>query len=298
MKKSGLFALVIALLITNVTVRAQVSSLYENFNVSCATPTGFPSGWLLYNPISTTTPDGAWHCTATNGRADNLGSPTPGITCTDVWSGGFHLDTSYLITPQLLLSSYTNAYLHFDTKADSITAGGKLYVLITADSGAPSTFFYVDSTSSVTPTFSVADSVGWVTHEANLSSYCGVWAQPIYIAFRYVAPATSGSAWYLDNVNISSVRLNVPGTGKEILPLTVLGASSPSHIALSVGSRGGANINMVITDLMGRVVHHEILNVNGGSEVHNIDDLNLAPGMYFIKAGNGNSYGVTKVIIQ
>ncbi len=303
MKKIALLSLLSVF--TSLGINAQpFTALHENFDVACVTSTTFPPtsaswNWIHYNPVSGTDLEGLWHCTPTNGRKNNLGSPTPGFTCSGVWASAYHLDTSYLISPQLSLHGYDpgHLYLHFDTKVDSIVLGGKLAVLITTDTGSPSAFVYTDFTTSVTPGFGVADSLGWVTHELDITSYVPTY-YPIYIVFRYISPSTSGSAWYLDNVNTSTTRLSTPNIHKEILPITVLGSGSSSHISLSYGTQISGIYRLAIYDMMGRSVHQETINIMNGSSSLSIDELNLQPGMYFVKMGNGYSYGAVKVIIN
>lgn len=278
------------------------TTLSQNFDVACATSVGFPTHWLTYNPLMSTTPDGEWHCTPANGRPNASSMPTPGVQCTGVWASAFHLDTSYLISPQLNLSSYSEAYLRFDTRADSIsTTGARMAVMTTTDSGIVSTFTYIDRTDTIYPHFSYADGSGWVTHELNLRAHAGAGKPSFYIAFRYTSGTTGGSQWYLDNVNISTTSMTL-GTGTqsiniEKLALNVLGQGSASHISLSFNARPGS-YQLAIYDMMGRQVHEEILSVKEGDNTHVIDGLNLAQGMYLVKMGDNYTYGTVKVIVQ
>ncbi len=302
MKKNGLlFLLVFVSALSLGRLSAQpFTTLSQNFDVACATSVGFPSYWLTYNPLPSTMPDGEWHCTPTNGRPNASSMPTPGVQCTGVWASTFHLDTSYLITPRLDLTSYTQAYLRFDTKADSISlTGARLAILITTDTGMVSTFIYVDSTTSISPVFGPMDGLGWVTHELNLLPYTGSTSSTFYIAFRYTSGTTGGSQWYLDNVNISttSMTLGTQSINKENLSLNALGQGSSSRISLSFSACPGS-YQLALYDMMGRQVYEEMLSVREGDNTHIIDGLNLTQGMYLVKMGNNYTYGTAKVIVQ
>lgn len=276
------------------------TTLSQNFDVACAMSTGFPSYWLTYNPVPMTTPDGEWHCTPANGRPNASAIPTPGIECTGVWASAFHLDTSYLISPQLNLSGYSEAYLRFDTRADSIsTTGARMAIMTTNDSGIVSTFTYTDRTDSIYPHFSHTDGSGWVTHELNLRAHVGGGKPSFYIAFRYTSGTTGGSQWYLDNVNISttSMTLGTHSINKEKLSLNALGQGSSSRISLSYSARPGS-YQLAIYDMMGRQVHEEILSVREGDNIYEINGLNLQNGMYLVKMGDNYTYGTAKVIVK
>lgn len=288
MKKTALLLLLIA---CSAISYSQVF-MSQNFDVACASSTLPGYGWLISNPISSTYPQGAWHCTATNGRGG-----TPGMECTGVWSGGYHLDTSYLVTPPIYLAGYTgHVYLHFDTKADSILLGGRIAVLHQMDT-APHIPF-TDLTPGLSPSFSVTDSTGWVTHQTDLTPYTDTQTRPFYIAFRYISTSTTGSIWFFDNMNIDTFSaLTIPNLKKEILPLTVLSNSSSSQIILSFGFRISGAYQLAICDVMGRCVHRETVNIQNGTETYTINGLNLHQGMYFIKMGDGYTFGTTKVII-
>ncbi|MCD6012280.1 MAG: Secretion system C-terminal sorting domain [Flavipsychrobacter sp.] len=275
------------------------TSLHENFDVACATSAGFPGTWLKYNPPSTANPQGEWHCRPLDGRPNSVGTPTPGTACTGVWSGTFHLDTSYLISPHLYLASYTTAFLTFDTRADSLsTSGARLAIMYTHDTGTVSSFVYIDTSGGVTPTMGLYDASGWVTHQLSLSMFCGISAMPFYIAFRYTSGNTTGSMWYLDNVNINPASLNLQGMEKDILPITVIGQSTTSEITIAIGARHAATHEIFIYDMMGKVVCNKKIELMGGTKNYKLDGLDLIPGMYFIKIGDGRAYGSQKVIVQ
>ena len=106
----------------NSLAQTAVDTLREAFTTSdCPAGSHSLTDWLVVNPISGTSPAGAWTCTATDGRYG-----TPGMECTGYYGGSYNLDTSYLITPLLDLSSYQRAFLHFDSKTDLWASGSRL----------------------------------------------------------------------------------------------------------------------------------------------------------------------------
>jgi hypothetical protein len=290
--------LVTLLLIAVATAFGQpVTYLQEDFNVACATGISpYPSGWLKYNPIFATNALGSWHCSAYNGRPDLTGNPTSGMDCTGYYSGSAHLDTSYLVTPLIDISGYTgNIYLHFDTKSEIVHPGGKLSVLLTypSDTGGYNPYApYADLTVSLMPLFGNDDVTDWVTHEADLTPY----KDTFYIAFRYVSSDTSAMIWHLDNVNTSITGLSVTNISSKKLPLGVL-RSTASSITLSCDMPHDGTYRLVLCDIMGRTLYEEVIVGAKGAHTYTISGLALRPGMYFVKMGDNNIFGATKVMI-
>jgi hypothetical protein len=50
--------------------------------------------------------------------------------------------------------------------------------------------------------------------------------------------------------------------------------------------------------MFGRELHKEMLNARGGFETYAINGLDLKPGMYFLKMGNGNNFNAAKVVVR
>lgn len=287
----------------SLSVSAQsVNYLQENFNVACVTSTGMATHWMVYTPIPTTVPDGEWTCTPTEGRPSSTGSATPGMMCTSVYGTppAYYLDTSYLISPLLNLSSYAphSVYLHFDSKVSNILLGGKLHI-IKAPAG-DTTFQSLgdsDLTFGAAPVIgNSGDSSDWVTHEVDLTVLEG--EGNFYIGFRYTGTTATGSIWYIDNVNTSTTRLYTPNVTPNRLPLTVVGQSTYSQIVISYSSPDASSYQLGIYDMFGREVHKEMLNARGGFETYTIGGLDLTPGMYFLKMGNGKNFNATKVVVR
>jgi hypothetical protein len=295
MKKLCLFrAASMALSIASSTLcLAQASSsISQNFDVSCLLSSDFPSGWELYNPLHSTVPSGEWTCAPTGGRAG-----TPGMQCTGIYSGGYNLDTSYLITPLLNFSSYAPnpVYLHFDTKTTNIHHGSGLSLLRTTASD--STISSHDTDLTTLPLFSNNDSSGWTTHEVNLTPLEGY--GDFYLTFRFSSSADSGSTWFIDNIYTSTTSiLNVAGINRQTSPLKVIGASTSNQITLSYSLPIAGAYYLSIYDMVGRQAYKETINASDNPNTYTITGLGLHPGMYFIKMyGDESTFGVAKTIV-
>jgi len=265
------------------------TSLFQNFDASCASSTGFPTGWDIYNIIPATVPLGQWTCAP--GQGEDGGAC---VTCTGDYSGGYNADTSFLITPELDLSSYTGeVYLQFDTKSTFIS-GEKLGVYESVyDTGwaVPAEV----SSLTLTPVIGPGDSTGWVTHQVNLTPYKSA---PFYVAFRYSSNNTIGTKWYIDNVLTTTVPLGINDPQKQNISLSVIGTPSTSQIKITYGPAAAGTYDLVLYNMMGQVMSRQALDVPPGTTVYTLDNLTLCPGMYFIRMGNGSSYGVVKAVVR
>ena len=275
------------------TANAQLmTSLSQNFDVSCVVGTGFPGGWSNYNPISGTYPLGAWQCTSADGK-----SSTPGMMCTGVYNAVYNLDTSYLITPPLNVSSYTGKiFLNFDCKTSRVRLGGRMDIMLLNDSMVNLATIDSDITEGARPTMGINDSIAWVTHQIDLSGYKGL--PSFYISFRYTSNTDSGSIWYLDNINTSVTDLNVPTFIKGENHLSIIGNSTSEKISYSISTLLSGSYYLSLYDMVGREVHHQNLYISSGTTTHTIDGLNLSPGIYYMKVGNGDLSSVARVSIR
>ena len=271
-----------------------VSTLHQNFDVACVVAGGLTSmGWTIYTPP--VAEHGDWECTSTEGRGG-----TPGMECSNIVSGIMGLDTSYLLTPLLDLSSYAghHIYLNFDTKTTTVTNGGKLAVYRTDYDDSFHVFSNdTDLSAAALPIIGNAgDSTGWVTHQLDMSDHTA--SGYFYIAFRFTGTNTTGGTWFLDNVNLTTTPLHITDADKQTIPLTVIGASTTNNITLSYSSVTTGAGRLAVYDMMGREVYKEDIVFNGTQAIHTINGLGLAPGMYVIKIGNDLAYSVAKVVVQ
>jgi hypothetical protein len=275
-----------------ITFGQAVSSLSENFNTACTGTTAVPAGWLLYTPTAPAPEQydegpATWQCNATEGR-DGTGC----MVCTGYYSSTAHLDTSFLITPMLDVSTYSDsAYLRFDTKT-TFVSGSEFSVLASTDS-------MFDSAStirlSLNPIIGPGDTTGWVTHEVNVTYYKHF---PFYVGFRYTSPTTYGTIWYIDNINTATISLSTPQVANQKIPLTIIGSPSASAIKFSYTVNTSGPYTLDIYDALGREVYNKQLNAMAGTTTYSIDDLNLRPGILLLKVSNGTSYGITRTMVQ
>ena len=245
--------------------QSPVSTLSQNFDGVCATSTSIPASWLEYTPARLgTIPQGAWSCSATHGKG---GSGC--MQCTDTFNNAYHLDTSFLLTPLLNLSSYApgHVYLQFDTKASNIHLGGDLSILLTTDTLSPDTPGTVNLTPLMLPVFSNGDSTDWVTHVVDMTSF--ETSTSFYIAYMYTSTAITGSIWFLDNVLLTThnITLNEPELNTEDLKIQALGKSTPDLIEIGIAAATG-EYQIALTDMMGKPIYKEHLNVQD-SNSHN-----------------------------
>ena len=171
--------------------------------------------------------------------------------------------------------------------------GGRIALLASIDSNFHTGVY--DLTDSVSPVFTEDDSAGWVTHQANLTPYKSM--VPLYLAFMYTSTTTSGSIWYLDNIQTTTFILSVLGPAENTLPLTVIGNSTSSQITLSYKTESAGLYHLTLYDVVGHKAYEEDMNSSPGTATYAINGLHLHSGMYLIKMSNGLTYGTTKTIV-
>ncbi len=81
------------------------------------------------------------------------------------------------------------------------------------------------------------------------------------------------------------------------LPLSVTNAST-SAIGFNFDAEDAGNYSIVLTDMVGRKVATQNVDVVHGNQNVAFNGLSLTPGMYIAKISNGVTSGITKVIVQ
>ena len=285
--------LLIVLSTLSLAGRAQVTSISEDFE-SCSDGSPHPNMWTSLDLVSSAPSQCRWVCGNTSGRWG-----THGISCTGYYSGAFHLDTSYLITPILNISGYPDSvYLRFDTKTTNIILGGRLTVTESTDSAFDTTVAMVNElTALMTPTIGPDDSTDWVTHSINITSFKDI-STGFYIAFRYTSSTTAGKLWYLDNVMTTNAPLHTAtqypaGTALHIS--ATYDAGDQLHLFYTAPAAG--DYRAAVYDMAGRVLEQRqvtINNVNGSIPFHT----HLAPGMYIVRMGNDGTMATARVSVH
>jgi hypothetical protein len=274
-----------------------VQSLNENFNARCISfGANYPMYWNEYNtiaPVSTL----AWQCSPTGGR-----DGSPGIYCSGFYSGAQHLDTAWLFTPLIDLSHYStgNIYLRFDSKYEVSSNLLKSYVFLSRLDSASNPIdtmhnTYRDVSDSLSPTITVFDSLGWVTHQINLTPF--VSHNHIYVAFMYVSSTSTAGIWTLDNINTSPFALDVATISKssQTIMLSALYLSGTVDINYSVPHPG--NYSAEIWDITGRQISELTIDITA-TEGHIAVPVHcLSSGIYYVKVYDNRSSGFTRMTV-
>jgi hypothetical protein len=285
MKKIALLFLLNAL---GFGAQAQLTSINENFDSNCPLGNHHPTGWSDMNPILSTMPKGQWACTV-NGREG-----TPGIQCTGYWDGAFHLDTALLISPILDLSGYSgqNIFMRFDSKTTQVHLGGKLSIFAATDSGTKG----IGLDDYLSPIFNENDSTDWVTHQVNLTPYTAF--GNFVVIFMYTSTEAKSSVWSLDNIFTTTIPLEVANPIRKPFQFSASGSVSTGNITISYAPLKMEPHDVLICDIVGRVVHRETLNPQNRNEAHTIHGLNLSEGLFLVKMWNGKDFSTEKVYIR
>ena len=291
-KKPGYIIMIVLFVLAHASAGAQaVSTLSENFDVACAAA-GFPTQWMRYNPISATIPEGMWTCGSASGNGG-----TPGLQCTGYYSSTYHLDTAFLISPLLNLSSYSGkVYLQFDTRTSKVSTGARFSVVRAQypDSNFHSAVLDSDLTAYMSPIITNQDSSGWVTHFVDITQFKGM--GDMYMAFRYTSTATTGSIWYLDNVRTTATN-GVPERTNINDALSIIGKSTSDRCTISFSSNEAAPAMLYIYDMPGKMVYKEAITMKQGRQEYTVNHPNLRAGTYFVKLENVQTFGVIRMVI-
>jgi len=288
--------ILITTFLSGIVAYGQATSLNENMNTYCITGNHAPNGWLTYNPQQTTlTVNGNWTCDPASGRAS-----TPGISCTGLYSGSYHIDTSILISPALNLSGYSgDIFINFDTKTTMYNLGAKMDIFLSADSSmgyaTGDTATVYAKTTSMNPLFDMTDEANWVTHQVDLTPYKGILS--LRVGFRYVsANGTTGSKWYLDNVMTTTTPLP-PASVREISYETrsLSGTVIDENLTINCHATEEGNYNVALFDITGRAIMNKQLHLNAGFNTKTISGCNVPAGMYIVTLGNESSYTTARV---
>jgi len=290
------FILLSSCSILHTTAQVADSSLNETFDVLCAVSTSSltpTSHWITYNPLQSTEPQGEWECTPLGNHG------TPGMKCTGYFNNTANIDTSLLITPLLDLRGFSSPhiYLRFDIRTSSFNPRAKLSVLEShySDSLFIHPMYDTDMSAIMIPAISVTDSTEWVTHEVDITTLKN--KSPLYLSFRYVSDVNTATTWYLDNVILTSASLGVQNVASEMLPVTIIGNSTREQITFSFTASAERKYNVVMYDMVGRMVYSETINAQQGVARYTLTDMHLVPGIYCLKVEGNNKYGIAKVLI-
>ncbi len=260
-----------------------LTSLDENFDVSCASISGFPNFWHQFAIAGAQ----SWLCTQGKGLHN-----TPCISMND-YTNMHNADTTWLITPKLDLSSYSKIYFNFYDKYSR--SGDTLDVYVTnqyGGSGNP----LCDSCSwtEIVIPFIQSDTT-WKEHQIDLTPYK---SKPLYVGFKYSSSTTSGSIWYIDSVFTTQTLSAGPNLVKENIPVTVLGIPNGDGINLEYTLPVAGTYQLNLYDITGRVLIAKTFTKPAGVQRTMLNDVNLPKGMYLVRLGNETWYGYAKAAVQ
>lgn len=275
---------------------AQVASINENFDASCATSgPNYPAGWTEYNIIPPTT-SLAWNCTPTNGK-----SGTPGMRCSGYFSAAYHLDTAWLFTPEIAIDTTTDSvYLRFDSKYEVgvLKENLGLRIFYNKDTTYPlwdtahNTNY--DLTSALSPIIGHDDSLGWVTHFLNLTPY-KVAHPHIYIAFRYISTNTAAGAWTIDNVNTTSFPLESKLLPEKANASKLSASYFDGDLTVHFKTSASGNYNIELFDLTGRSLFKNEIETIDKTENSYIIKQQIKNGLYILRMWSSKEMQTVKV---
>jgi len=289
--------ILLSFVISTLNSSAQVTFLAEEHFDNCAVyGENYPNYWTAYDIF--TNPLIAWTCGPSDGRGATSTTTSPGIKCNNYDGVNYYVDTAWLFTPQLNLSWISgNVYLQFDTKF--INNAARLSILVSntyTPGSALAGQTWTDITATSNPVLNNMGTSTWTTHVVDLTPYK---ASPVYVAFRYTSDMTGSGTWIIDNVLTTQIPFTgLPVIEKSLLSLNVYANNTPGQVTLTCDVPVAATYQLSIYDMVGRLVHKELINTPSGSSIHTINNLDLRQGIYLVKMENGNDYNTAKLMIR
>jgi hypothetical protein len=260
-----------------------VTSLNENFNISCASQSGFPALWYQFAVAGAQ----SWQCTPGQGIKN-----TPCMSMND-YTTHHNADTAWLITPKMDLSKYSKIYLNFFDRYSR--SGDTLEVYVTSQYGGNGSPL-CDSCSwtEIVIPFIQNDTL-WREHQVDLTPYK---AKPLYLGFKYSSSAIAGSIWYIDSVFTTQTLSVGQEAINERIPLTVLGLPGSDVINLEYTLPVTGTYQLNLFDITGRTLVKKTILQMAGTQHTAITNAYLPKGMYIVRLGNDSYTGFAKAVVQ
>ena len=290
-----LFLLAVLVVVASAS-NAQVTSLNESFNV-CDTSDlvngAHPTGWTSWS----TSGAQIWKWYSKYGIT---GSPCIGIN--GYANGTDNLNEDYLITPKLNLSAMSGT-VYFSFAEKSSFYGDSLSILTSTNySGAGDPNASGVTWTKLALVSGIFDTAKYVNYRSFTANVTSMKATPFYVAFKYTSTSFDGRLVDLDNVVTGSTPLVLGVENRNLVnpvtPVTVLGESTTSHIAIAFTAAESGSSVLSVTDLSGRKIYSKSLTTAAGDNNVEINDLNAVPGLYIVSVYSENSFGVTKTTIK
>ena len=98
--------------------------------------------------------------------------------------------------------------------------------------------------------------------------------------------------WTLSGAGIK----NVSASGNTAL--TLIGNATSEKMTFTYDVEEAGNYTLNIYDMTGRILHTENVNAQAGGQALTVSGLNLTPGMYIARIGNGSTTAIARVAIN
>lgn len=117
------------------------------------------------------------------------------------------------------------------------------------------------------------------------------------IAFTDATNATQTTAnFYVDDVQLLDwTGVGIAETNSE-MNITVSPNPNDGQFTINGNGMKSGNYNLNVTDMLGKVVHNETLNVSG--TMNHTLDVNLEAGIYFVNLSDGTTTSTKKIVIR
>lgn len=127
--------------------------------------------------------------------------------------------------------------------------------------------------------------------------------KPFFLAFKYeTTPDTTNNAWEwaLDNIEVTHAdsTLSINNIFKKQVNLTVLGEATSNQINLRVSTLKNLDLNIAIFDMNGRQIFNKAAFVTTGTQVVELNNTNIAQGMYLIRVASKEGSQAIKVMVH
>ncbi len=195
-------------------------------------------------------------------------------------------------------SFLTSAQLYFDVAYGFYdnTYTDTLEVLVSTDCGLNYTSVYSKggtTLASTTGTFTTAvfvpTSTQWRSDTVNLNAFIG--SPRVMVLFKN--HGWYGQALYIDNINITAPNIGI-SEHDVAQQVQVYPNPNAGTFSLNLNMAEKKDYDLVLNDVLGRVLLQEKINSNNGTKTFNLKD----KGVYFIHVIEGNTKLTKKIIVQ
>lgn len=264
---------------TTVMPIVTVTTINENFEAACAN-SSLPSGWQKFSITGAQ----QWNCNTTSGNAS--------LQINGFASSMNNENEDWLTTPRIQPAA-TTTLLRFALWKRF--AGPELQVLSSTNwdgVSSPTSASWTPLT--ISPAFAATDTAVWKDFAHTMLTPSG----NFYIAFKYTSTISAAYQMRLDSVTLVQYSNGFRNAAHSSLPVTVLGQPTSDNISLAFITEKSGALQLSVTDLSGRVMVQYSVTVGSGAQRLSISGLSLPAGLYLVRLGNGEVFGVTKALVR